>query len=88
VSWSTLFLIALVLACPLMMVFMHRGGHGGHGHGGGSRKSPSLDVLRQRRNELDAQIAALEEPPEPDPEPDPEPEPAEEAARPAAPVAP
>lgn len=32
VSASTLFLLAIVLACPLMMLFMH-GGHGGHGGG-------------------------------------------------------
>lgn len=36
VSASTIVLLALVLACPLMMVFMHGGGgHGGGGHGGG-----------------------------------------------------
>lgn len=27
---SRLLTLLLVLACPLMMVFMHRGGHGGH----------------------------------------------------------
>jgi len=32
VELSTLLLVLLVLACPLMMLFM---GHGGHGHGGG-----------------------------------------------------
>jgi hypothetical protein len=36
---STIFFVLLVLACPLMMMFMMRGGHGhggpgGHGHGG------------------------------------------------------
>lgn len=31
---STLLIAALVLVCPLMMLFMHGGGgHGGHGHG-------------------------------------------------------
>jgi hypothetical protein len=30
---------ALVLACPLMMVFMMRGMHGDHGHGGGTHPS-------------------------------------------------
>jgi len=30
---STLLIAALVLVCPLMMFFMMRGGHGGHGHG-------------------------------------------------------
>jgi len=30
----------LVLACPLMMLFMHRGGHGGHrSHGGQATQS-------------------------------------------------
>ena len=86
-SWSTLFLIALLLACPLMMVFMHRGGHGAHAHGGDTHHGretaevPTLEDLRRRRDELDAQIAALEEQPEPEPE-------AEEPARPATPVAP
>lgn len=33
---STVLLILLILACPLMMLFMMRGGHGhgGHAHGG------------------------------------------------------
>ena len=32
--------VLLVLACPLMMVFMHRGGHGHHAsHGGRSAES-------------------------------------------------
>lgn len=33
---STVLLILLILACPLMMIFMMRGGHGhgGHAHGG------------------------------------------------------
>lgn len=29
----------LILACPLMHLFMH-GSHGGHGHGGGNRPNP------------------------------------------------
>ena len=68
---GTLLFLLLILACPLMMVWMMRG-HGGHGHashgtghmhaadreasGGGS-----LDELRERRAELDAEIAQLEE---------------------------
>ncbi len=41
---STLLLLAVVLACPLMMMTMHggggHGGLGGHGgHGGGERES-------------------------------------------------
>lgn len=30
VPLSTLLLIGIVLACPLMMMFMHGGGHDGH----------------------------------------------------------
>lgn len=65
-------LVLLVLACPLMMVWMMRG-HGGHGHashgpdhghmraaGGQIPSVGSLDELRRRRAELDAEIAELE----------------------------
>ncbi len=31
---STLVLLAVVLACPLMMIFMMSGMHGGHDHNG------------------------------------------------------
>jgi hypothetical protein len=66
---SVLFLL-LILACPLLMWLMMRGGHG-HGHGGhGShhaatidghyRDAPSTDDLRRRRAELDREIAARE----------------------------
>lgn len=34
-SAQTLFFLLLLLACPLMMLFMHRGGHGAHGAEGG-----------------------------------------------------
>lgn len=57
-----LFLL-LVLACPLMMLFMMRGGHGhgGHAHGsGGAREPSSLNELRRRRDDLDGEIAARE----------------------------
>jgi hypothetical protein len=30
----------LIAACPLMHLFMHHGGHGGHDHTGGSAKPP------------------------------------------------
>ena len=30
VPWTTVLLVALVLCCPLMMLFMDHGGHGGH----------------------------------------------------------
>jgi Protein of unknown function (DUF2933) len=73
-SLSPLVLL-LALACPLMMVFMMRGGHGhgqgshaGGSHGGGeqatpadaAQEPPSLDELRARLDELQAQIQALE----------------------------
>ena len=65
---GTLLLVLLVLACPLMMVFMHRGGHGAHGgHDDDGATpdrppgTPSLDELRSRRDEIDGEIARLEE---------------------------
>lgn len=54
----------LVLACPLMMVFMMRGGHGhgGRTHGSsGAQERSSLDELHRRRDELDQEIAARED---------------------------
>ena len=58
-----------MLACPLLMWLMMRGGHG-HGHGGhgshhvatvdGHGDTPSTDDLRRRRGELDREIAARE----------------------------
>ena len=65
---SLLFLL-LVLACPLAMWLVMRGGHGhsrhgqgGHGHAGhGTPGEPaSIDELRQHRDELDREIAARE----------------------------
>lgn len=67
---GTLFILLLLVACPLMMVFMHRGGHGnhrshgpdhGHTHGAAGETSGSLDELRRRRTELDAEIERLEQ---------------------------
>jgi len=71
-----LLIISLVLACPLMMLWMMRGGHGhGHGHGGHaegrrggcghSHGSPSSGPrsaaeLRRERDELDRQIEERE----------------------------
>ena len=70
---GTLLFLLLILACPLMMVWMRRGhgGHGGHAsHGAGQGHvhgdademagTGSLDELRRRRAELDAEIAQLE----------------------------
>lgn len=61
---STIFVLLLVLACPLMMVLMMRGhGHGGgHGRHVGIRdqeagpREASTDELRRRRAELDRLI--------------------------------
>jgi hypothetical protein len=73
-EFGTLLVPLLVLACPLMMVWMMRGGHGGHSHashgpghghthagGGDVPGGGSLDELRHKRAELDAEIAQLEE---------------------------
>jgi len=88
-STGTLFFLLLVLACPLSMLLMHRGGghahgsagaagdeehaghgcgHGGHGDRGAHRPGPhedSIDELRRRREELDAEIEERERVAEP-----------------------
>jgi hypothetical protein len=65
-----LLLVAVVLACPLMMVFMMRGGHGHgrnhRGHEGGDAhelepRQTSMDDLRRRREELDRLIEQREQ---------------------------
>ena len=59
-----LFLLLLILACPLAMWLMMRGGHGhgGHSHSGHSHAGePALHDLRHRRDELDREIAAREQ---------------------------
>ena len=71
---GTLLFPLLILACPLLMVWMMRGhsGHGGHashgaGHGHVHRDADemsgtnSLDELRRRRAELDTEIAQREQ---------------------------
>lgn len=56
---STYLLILLILACPLLMWLMMRGGHGHGGHEHSRSQEPaSPDGLRRRRNELDQEIAA------------------------------
>ncbi len=67
---TTLLFLLLVLACPILMWLLMRGGHGHgghdhghrHGHGGGSHagEQASIGDLRQRRDELDREIAARE----------------------------
>ncbi|MHB1242066.1 MAG: DUF2933 domain-containing protein [Gaiellaceae bacterium] len=58
---GTYLLVLLLLACPLLMWVMMRGGHGhgGHDHGHGPA---SIDDLRRRRDELDREIAVRERP--------------------------
>ena len=41
--------VLLVLACPLMMVFMHRGGHGHHASHGGQPAESGDDRLTTRQ---------------------------------------
>ena len=57
-SIATALFLLLIVACPLMMVFMMRG----HGHGGGHEhqdvSAASVDELRRQRDELDREIAA------------------------------
>ena len=61
-STSTVLFLLLVLACPLAMAWMMRGGHGhGHGHAAGNGDGPqaseaSIDELRRQRAELDRLI--------------------------------
>lgn len=61
---STFLVLLLLLACPLMMWLMMRGGHGHDGHAGhgqdGGGGSTSIEDLRRRRDELDEAIAARE----------------------------
>ncbi len=47
ISIGALFTFLLVLACPLMHLFMMRGGHGGHGghdHGTGAPERPASEI--------------------------------------------
>lgn len=57
---SSILLLLLVLACPLMMVFMHRPRRGARASQGGHGPHESLDDLRRRRDEIDAEIAKRE----------------------------
>jgi hypothetical protein len=72
---SNYFFVLFLLACPLMMIFMMRGMHGGHGdtadrdheqsagHSNGQmhpESSSPLDDLRRQRDELERQIEERE----------------------------
>jgi Protein of unknown function (DUF2933) len=61
---------AVVLICPLMMLWMMRGHGHGHGHGRGAdeheyhrngQAHASTDELRRQRADLDRQIAEREQ---------------------------
>jgi hypothetical protein len=60
---SNYLFLLLVLACPVVMWLMMRGGHG---HGSPARSNShsdgpaSIDDLRRRRDDLDQEIAARE----------------------------
>jgi hypothetical protein len=47
--------LLLILACPLMMIFMMRGMRGGHGRRP-AREQMTLDELKQTRDELNEEI--------------------------------
>jgi hypothetical protein len=61
--------VALVLVCPLMMIWMMRGHGHGHGHGTGDHdhrrrndyRAASTDELRRQRDELERTIAEREQ---------------------------
>ena len=57
---ASVLLLLLVLACPVAMFFMMRGGHGAHGHAGPAASTETLEDLRRRRDELDRELAARE----------------------------
>ena len=61
---SSILLILLVLACPLAMAWMMRGGHGhgGQGHPTHEPTDASLTELHRRRDELDRLIDERQQP--------------------------
>jgi Protein of unknown function (DUF2933) len=64
--------LLLILACPLMMIWMMRGMHGGKADGGTAQghaagrsnrhadSNATLDELRRQRDQLDREIEARE----------------------------
>ena len=62
--------LVLLLACPLMMVFMMRGGHGhGASHEGHHTRPGSRRTRAERIDDLEHEIAALRAEPDDEPEP-------------------
>jgi hypothetical protein len=63
-SASSLIFLLVVLACPLMMIFMMLGSHGRSSGDAGNAEDvyvqQSTDELRRQRDDLDRQIAARE----------------------------
>lgn len=58
-AFAGLLPLLLVLACPLMMIFMMKGMHSGHGHGQAepkTREQMSMEELKQARDELNDEI--------------------------------
>lgn len=53
---SSYLFFLLILACPLAMVFMMRGMHGGDGGRGEKESGVSLDELHRQRDQLDREI--------------------------------
>ena len=59
---QVLFLV-VILACPLMMMFMMRGSHGGHGDhmcGGNADHAQAMADSEVRIAELEHQVATLQ----------------------------
>ena len=59
---SSYLVLLLILACPLMMVWMMRGGHGHSADGGHAHddSGASLDELRRQHEQLGREIEARE----------------------------
>jgi hypothetical protein len=55
---STLFFLAIVLVCPLMMLFMMRGMHGGGMHGGGMHGGMEGGGMHDRHDDTTQQQPA------------------------------
>ena len=62
VSWRQAAQYAVLLACPVMMIFMMAGGHGGHaGHGdaaGGTTDASGRDQVGPDRERIDGPPSA------------------------------